>query len=340
MEERLFIRACILYEFDLGHSSAETLRNIRKVYGDDALSDSTVRKWFSRFNKGERNLEDRIHLSRSEILNENKLLEVIDNNSFLTIRELAEIFNCSHKKIENYIREIGKVNKRGRWLPNELSQINKQTRVNVCSSLLSQLKRAGSNKFWDSILISDEKWIVYDNTSKRSQSLESERSSIRMRKTNKSYKKLLVCVWWNTRGLVHFEILQNVQTINSELNCQQLDRVSRALNFKGIKNKDIRFLSDNSTPVSSMVQEKLEEFNWEALPHAPFSPDLSPSDYHLFRSMEHFLQDNNFIDIDQVRTWINEYFNSKSQYFFNNGIRELRNRWREVIDHNGEYCFD
>ena len=40
------------------------------------------------------------------------------------------------------------------------------------------------------------------------------------------------------------------------------------------------------TYVVKSVMETLEVLNWEFLLHPPYSPDLVPSDYHLFRSMK------------------------------------------------------
>ena len=36
------------------------------------------------------------------------------------------------------------------------------------------------------------------------------------------------------------------------------------------------------------------------LPHPAYSPDLEPSDYHLFRSTAHFLRGRNFESIETV----------------------------------------
>ena len=50
------------------------------------------------------------------------------------------------------------------------------------------------------------------------------------------------------------------------------------------------FLHDNApSHKSKMVQNYLETLNWEVLPHPAYSPDLAPSDYHLFSSMGHAL---------------------------------------------------
>jgi histone-lysine N-methyltransferase SETMAR len=78
-------------------------------------------------------------------------------------------------------------------------------------------------------------------------------------------------------------------------------------------------------------------YGWEVLSHPPYSPDLAPSDYHLFRSMEHFLRGREFEDIDQVEAACQEFFNSKEPIFYRLGIELLGQRWLEVVDNNGEY---
>jgi len=40
---------------------------------------------------------------------------------------------------------------------------------------------------------------------------------------------------------------------------------------------------------------------WEVLPHPPYSPDVAPSDYHLFRSMAHGLADQHFRSYEEEK---------------------------------------
>ena len=63
--------------------------------------------------------------------------------SVLTTRELANTFESSSSTILHGLRDIGKVNKRGRWLPHKLTENNKNQRSTTCSCLLSQAKRSG-----------------------------------------------------------------------------------------------------------------------------------------------------------------------------------------------------
>ena len=42
-------------------------------------------------------------------------------------------------------------------------------------------------------------------------------------------KKVMLCVWWDWKGIVHYELLSFNQTINSELYYEQLQRLQQAI---------------------------------------------------------------------------------------------------------------
>ena len=39
----------------------------------------------------------------------------------------------------------------------------------------------------------------------------------------------MLCVWWDWKRIVHYELLSSNQTINSELYCEQLQRLQQAI---------------------------------------------------------------------------------------------------------------
>ncbi|EPB68246.1 hypothetical protein ANCCEY_12665 [Ancylostoma ceylanicum] len=54
---------------------------------------------------------------------------------------------------------------------------------------------------------------------------------------------------------------------------------------------------DNARPhISKKSSEKLKDLGIELEPHPPYSPDLAPSDYHVFRSMQSFSVGKKFKD--------------------------------------------
>ena len=58
---------------------------------------------------------------------------------------------------------------------------------------------------------------------------------------------------------------------------------------RSIRNKrkraqtSVSFLQDNAHPhVVARSMDTIQKLKWNVLPHPPYSPDLAPSDYHLF----------------------------------------------------------
>ncbi|KOC66148.1 Histone-lysine N-methyltransferase SETMAR, partial [Habropoda laboriosa] len=50
---------------------------------------------------------------------------------------------------------------------------------------------------------------------------------------------------------------------------------------------------DNARPhVASTTVQKLHQLGIEVLPHPPYSPDISPTDFHFFLSFDSFLTQN------------------------------------------------
>ncbi|GFU74351.1 mariner Mos1 transposase [Trichonephila clavipes] len=89
--------------------------------------------------------------------------------------------------------------------------------------------------------------------------------------------------------------------------------------------------------VAKVVKTYLGTLKWEVLPHPLSSPDLSPSDYHLFRSMTHGLADQHFRSYEEVKNWIDLWIASKDNQFFQHGIRTLPERWEKVVASDGQY---
>lgn len=77
--------------------------------------------------------------------------------------------------------------------------------------------------------------------------------------------------------LFYFELLDINQTINCDLCPQQIQRPASA-NQTGLI-----LLYNNGRPhVTQLIQQKIERLEWEVLLHLPWSPDLAPSEHHLF----------------------------------------------------------
>ena len=149
-------------------------------------------------------------------------------------------------------------------------------------------------------------------------------------------KKVLLCFWWDYIGIIHFELLQPGQTITAEIYCEQLDRLHQKLTLKRpalVNRKGVILQQDNARPHSArMTQEKIRQLGWEVLPHPSYSPDMAPSDYHLFHSLEQNLRDRTFRNMDDFNSSLTAFFASKDKKIFRNGINKLEKRWIKIMD--------
>ena len=101
-------------------------------------------------------------------------------------------------------------------------------------------------------------------------------------------------------------------------------------------------LNHNNTRshISLITCQKLIELKWELMPHPLESPDLAPSDYHLFCSLQNHLNDKSFNSDQVVKNELDQFFISKNQDFFERGIFQLTERWQKIIQQNGQYIID
>ncbi|EFN76526.1 Histone-lysine N-methyltransferase SETMAR, partial [Harpegnathos saltator] len=91
--------------------------------------------------------------------------------------------------------------------------------------------------------------------------------------------------------------------------------------------KGVVFHHDNARPhVSKKTLRKLKSLKWDVLTHPPYSPDIAPSDYHLFRSLQNYLNGKNFDSLEALKNGVSSFFESKPRSFYDRGIRMLPER--------------
>lgn len=340
--EKLHFRHCMLYEFHQGKNATQAAISICSVYGENAVSVRVCQNWFGRFKAGNFDLNDHERSSRPQALETNDLQVLLDEDPRQTTRELAVQLNVDHSTVLRRLHDMGKINKVGKWVPHKLTEINLIQRLNTCVSLLAKYKK---KDFLWKIVTGDEKWIYLDNSMNKKQWLSPGQPTIPSPKPNIHRQKVMLSVWWDMKGVIYYELLEPRRTVNAQLYSQQLIRLDQNIKEKrtgpGHGNKKVILLHDNARPhVALVTQETIIELGWEVLPHPAYSPDLAPSDYHLFRSLEHFLRDKLFSNRDELQNQLDFFFASKPQSFYRDGIRQLSTKWQKVIANKGNYFDD
>lgn len=329
------IRNCIFYDFRSGLSGAESCRRLCAAFGEGIVCHQTVLNWFARFASGNYDTEDQPRSGRPPEIDDNALLQLVESNTRLTTTELAVAMGCGQTTISRHLKSLGKVRKLGSWIPHKLTEQNRDQRVTIASFLLSFSR---TTSWLDSILTSDEKWVLYENTKRKYQWIDEDAEPEPEPKADLHPKKVMISVWWNVRGVVHWELLPPNTTVTARYYCAQLQRVKAALNSQRLGAGKVRYLHDNARPhTAKETRRKLNALGWEVLPHPPYSPDLAPTDYHLFRHLNNSLAGKIFKDETTLETHLQDFFDSQPPEFYKKGIHKLKERWQEVVDSDGEY---
>jgi len=118
--------------------------------------------------------------------------------------------------------------------------------------------------------------------------------------------------FWDQDGILLINYLPKGQTINAEYYSSLLVQLKDILKEKrrGKVTKGVLFLHDNAPAYRALAaQKKLAYLGFQCPDHPPYSPDLAPSDYHLFPGLKkkqligrHFSSDAEVIAA--VETWL------------------------------------
>ena len=75
-------------------------------------------------------------------------------------------------------------------------------------------------------------------------------------------------------------------------------------------------LHDNTQLHSTQpMLQKLNELGYEVSPHLPYSPDLSPTNYHFFKHLDNLLQGKCFHNHQETENTFQSSLNPKAQIF-------------------------
>ncbi|RCN38109.1 transposase [Ancylostoma caninum] len=257
-----------------------------------------------------------------------------------SISELARELKISSKAVVSYLHSSNTSTEKevGRWVPDERTL---QCRVEICSSLLLRNIR---DPFLDRIVVYGEKWIYFENRKRATVWLDDAVPICSESAGAQNGEKVLLTMWWTSIGMIHYhfvrggkpmaedQFLRHITNMYKKLECKQPGLVSE-LDVKGLF-----LLCDNPRPYTSLKSTvRLHQYRFEVLPHPPQSPDLLPSNYHVFRHLNCDLAGKNFYTEAEVERAFLSFIASRKPEFFSDGLAELALRWRKCVSSNGGY---
>src|SRR6266496_2694956 len=117
--------------------------------------------------------------------------------------------------------------------------------------------------------------------------------------------KVMITVFWDIQGVLLLDFLPKGETINSARYQETLKKLKCSIRRKGPSLQEVILHHDNARPhTAQATTAAIAVKGWSVLLHPAYSPDLAPSDFHLFDPLKDYLRGQKFNDDESVKAWI------------------------------------
>jgi len=115
-------------------------------------------------------------------------------------------------------------------------------------------------------------------------------------------------LFFGIRNVVLADFLEKETTINSQRYIETLTALKRRTERIGIRNETL-LQHDNARPrTSAATRDAIWRLDFPVLPHPPYSPDLAPSDFHLFPKLKEHLKSQGISCDEEVKSAVRKQF--------------------------------
>ena len=239
---------------------------------------------------------------------------LLDEDARYTVGEISESLSINSSPVFMILKQrLGLCKICACWVPNHLSQAEKDRRVNIASELL-QIYDGCDDKRLCEIVTGDETWISFFEPEGRENNKvwigeNGARPQIALR--SRSLKCVLYTLFFDARGIVARIPVPEHKTVTGIYYAEQVLPVvvnhymatRPRMGVRGLK-----LLHDNAPAhCSAVVQDYLKTQGFKTLPHPAYCPDLAPCDFWLNPAL---------VDANSKPAQLSEerYFNAQTVY--------------------------
>lgn len=334
-----------------GLNATEIHQFIVNAWGENLISLRRVQEITKAYREGTKDNFERVTgsgrpKSESRVQSVDDIRKAIEDDPCLTSRELSDIFQISKDTVLRILRDdLNFKCVSTKWVPHELSEMNKTNRVTCCENLIEKYElRAASKR----IIITDEKWFYarpLGNLKTRRRWIGPHGDTPITPKRTMSDKKFLVLMAVSFDGLSHFKILDLNVTVNSIVYTDFLEESLIAFNtyelrqqHRAIQWENVILQHDNARPhISDHTMRFLESKNCQLLHQAPYSPDLNVLDRMVFPKLEMKRCKISFQSQEDLQLFLDEELRTLTPDVMKNALEMLIVHCKSVIEYEGSY---
>lgn len=340
-------RSVVKFLFLEGNDAKSIHNRMTRVYGNTSPAYSTVAKWVALFRMGRVSVQDDARSGRPSdaVTHESvsAIQNLVESDRRMTVRYLAEQVGLSTERVRHILHECLLMRKvAARWVPKMLTNFDMQRRMETSEAILDQF---GDN--WNELLLClitmDETWLYHYDPESKQQSMIWKRAEepppTKFRKS-RSAGKVMMSIFWDSKGAILVRFVDHGETVNGAYHANLLHELRNAVKEKrrGMLARGVLLLQDNAPAHTAAIATRaIKDCGFGQLSHPPYSPDLAPSDYHLFSHLKRDMRGRHFYSDNDVKNYVKNWLDEKDESFFSEGIVSLKSRLLKCVELRGSY---
>jgi histone-lysine N-methyltransferase SETMAR len=267
------------------------------------------------------------------------IAQLLDENPNLSTKQISEITG-KHKVTvkDRLVYELGRRKVASKWIPHALTSSEKARRVQMAQELHDTLLQELDFGF-EKIVTLDETWLplVHSALPRWAKPGEARKEFVK-RKTGDP-QVMLTAVFSGQRMWLLSYMCAPLTMDSGMFIFSVVDKLDEEFTRKwGEKRETVLVHMDNAPAHrSKAVQARLLKMNATALPHPPYSPDLSPCDFWLFSVLKRHLKGFVFKDEQKMMDEANEFLTLIPQDELYRVFLNWIKRCCHVVHTGGEY---
>jgi len=248
---------------------------------------------------------------------------IVMENRRVTVNEVAAHLDMSNGSAYHIVHDVLQFHKlSARWVPRQLTAELKERRVDACQELLKRFEAEGQG-FLGRTVTGDETRVHYHQPETKNASKEWRHTSSPKPKkfrTKPSAENVVLTLFWDERRVILEHYMPRWNTVTSATYAELLKNHLRpAIKSKRRGRLSTRVLlqHDNARPYTArLTVTTIQDLSFECLSHPPYSPDLVPSDFHVFGPLKEAMGGKSFRSDEEVQQAVHEWLRSQPKDFF------------------------
>lgn len=276
--------------------------------------------------------------------NVNDVKDLVTHCPHLSVEEIADLTDISSTTIFRILREdLLMKSVIGRWVPHDLTEEQKEKRVNQAKNMLKILNQ---QDICSRLVITDEKWVYHrtigtKNVHRRwiaANGDTGDRTVTARRTIHDAKTMILVAICFDGKFVV--DILRDGETVDSNRYVEFLKKVHHTFSrrVRPLAWEEWLLQHDNARPhTSRLTNVFLVSKHVTVVGQPPYSPDYNLLDRWVFSKLENSRRDTNFVDENDVLQHVTDELRGLQENELKHQFAKLKSDLQDIIASSGDY---